>query len=128
MGYRSNLYFKCTNDALPELYTTLQQAELANNIQDMMQDSSYTTFTMFDLKWYDSYPDVQLVNTKLAELGEHDKATMIREGEESGDIETYGAEPHYLDLSYWTSLELDGFGNGDDALPILRNSHPELFI
>ena len=128
MGYRSTLFFKCTNDVLPELYATVVKADLQDSIYDFVQDDTYTCFTLSDLKWYDSYADVQLVNSKLAELGANNQATMIREGEEPGDIEIYGANPYALHLYYSMVLKFNGFGYGNDALPILQKSHPELFI
>ena len=129
MGYRSDIYIKATNDIAPDLYLILQQADCLS-CADFSEDDNYTYVTMYDLKWYDSYDDVTLVNDFIrSQL--NGKATMIRVGEESGDVETYGSDPYDLDLYYHFNIELDGFADSASTsrgIPRLTASHPELFI
>ena len=126
MGYISDLYVKATNDVAPQIYQALIEVDLLNEC-DFQQDEDYFYVTLIGLKWYDSYDDVKRINTLIHTLGKENKATMIRVGEDSGDIETYGTDPDTLNLYYYTNVELDGF-LGDTGLPILRQSNPELFI
>jgi len=128
MGYRSNLYFKCTNDVLPELLLTINSVDLFKCVTELRQDDTFTTFVMYDLKWYDGYDDVEVVNKKLSELGELNKATMVREGEEPDDVEDYGADPDELYLHYFTYIEFDNFGYGKDISESIKQDLPELFL
>lgn len=128
MGYKSDLYLKCTNDVLEELLVTINSVNLFDYITELKQDNTYSTFVMYDLKWYDSYNDVQVINKKLSELGRLSKATMIREGEDSDDIQSYGADPEELDLYYHTYIALDNFGYGEDISKSIKQDLPELFL
>lgn len=126
MGYRSNLYIKATNDVAADVYLALQQADLLE-YADFMQDDKYFYVEMSDLKWYDSYDDVTIVNTCIQNLGKLNKACMIREGEESGDVEIYGAEPEELDMYISTYISIENF-YADEGCNLLKSQHPELFL
>jgi hypothetical protein len=72
-------------------------------------------FYKSDVKWYESYPDVQ-GHTKLYELAvneetpfyPHTHARIIRVGEETGDIqeEDFGDDPPYEDFYTHTDIRL----------------------
>lgn len=126
MGYLSDIYIKSTNDVAPQIYQTLNESDLLSECQ-FEQDDDHFYVTMYSLKWYDTYSDVKRINTLISTLGKLDKATMVRVGEEIGDIETYGTDPYTLDLYYSFSVNFDGF-SGDSGLSRLRQSNPELFI
>lgn len=125
MGYRSNLYIKVTKPHLPALYTLLIQHDFIS-CSDLALDDDYFYVQLSDLKWYDSYPDVIAINSFINSLPSGEGA-MIREGEESGDIEEYN-EPHEVDLYPRSVLKLDGFEYSSNFKQQLKFDYPELLV
>ena len=125
MGYYSNLYIKGKHEAFPEMQQALK---VYGDDVKFYEDDDYFYITLDSYKWYPSYKDVQSVEQVIDDLGSRGLVTMIREGEEVGDIETYGANPYDLNLYYSTRIVLNGFD--DDAQPPtkLKKLYPEAFI
>ncbi len=125
MGYRSNLYIKAKHEAFPQLLSALNAAKFSYNVYE---DADYFYITLSDYKWYDNYTDVTTINQLISDLGEDELATMLRIGEEDGDIETYGASPDELDFYWHTTVELDGFDEHATTPTKLKEIYPEYFI
>ena len=125
MGYYSNLFIKGKHEAFPEMQQALKVFE---DDAKFYEDDDYFYITLASYKWYPSYNDVQSVERVIKDLGSRGLVTMVREGKETGDIETYGADPCDLNLYYSTHIVLDGFD--DDAQPLtkLKELYPEAFI
>ena len=93
MGYRSQVEFKTTtegylimkkfNDSIEEIVDRpLHGAEI------LRTESGFYKIVFCDVKWYDSYTDVQNFNTCMNELDEQDiPYKFIRLGEDIEDIE-----------------------------------------
>lgn len=125
MGYRSDLYIKAKHEAFPQLITALQTCGFS---YDIREDEEYFYITLEGYKWYSGYTVIDTINNLITELGVNNLATMLRVGEEDGDIETYGATPYDLDLHYHTTIVLDGFDELATAADKLKQDYPEYFI
>lgn len=123
MGYRSNLFIKCTWEGAKELIPVLQETELLN-YGEIAEDEDYFYITLYDLKWYNSYSDVSKVNAVIDALG--DDCGMIREGEEPDDIEYYG-DCDAVNLYSNTVVEIGGF-YGRISSNKSKTLYPEFFI
>lgn len=129
MGYRSNLHVKCKTESLHKLYPVISEHDFEDCITDVEIDDDYTYFTMYDLKWYDSYPDVTAFNTVIEE--NPTEMCMLCEGEELGDIEAYG-DLEALDFYWNVVIDFDGFVSGsqtlEDITKQVAKTHPEYVI
>ena len=104
MGYRSEVYLRIAEplvevvDAARKLDDTLDKM-----LSDAAEEGSKTDFYWEHTKWYDSYPEVQAVESLLDMLQDDDYG-FIRLGEEHGDIEQKGYPSDY-DMYTNTSVE-----------------------
>lgn len=124
MGYRSNLVvliYPDVGDILSEqpLYDQLKvlMATTFKHVSDYWQDPYMTwmdkervlKFDLPDVKWYPSYPDVQMFEAMLSTFDEDIKGyctEFVRTGEEADDIEERrsGENSQYY-LSVRTSID-----------------------
>lgn len=125
IGYRSDLYIKAKHEAFPQIVTALNTTEFS---YDVREDDDYFYITLESYKWYNGYTAVDTINQLISDLGEDGLATMLRVGEEDGDVETYGASPDELDFYWHTNVELDGFDECATILTKLKQDYPEYFI
>ena len=102
MGYRSNVYAKIKIEHLFELKETLKQADLTDYAKTTADDQ-FVYVEINEVKWYDSYTDVQIFNNFINSLDED--AGMITIGED-GATETYG---YPYDVKLWTETYIEGF-------------------
>jgi hypothetical protein len=105
MGYRSEVYLRI---AEPLVEVVDAARKLDDNLDKMLSDgSSYceckTDFHWEHAKWYDSYPEVQAVESLLDMLQDDDYG-FIRLGEEDGDIDRKG-DPSCYDMYISTSVD-----------------------
>ena len=107
MGYRSEVYLRF---AEPIVEVIDAARKLDDNLDKMLSegeaeriDKVKTDFHWEDTKWYDTYPEVQAVESLLDMLQDDDYG-FIRLGEEEGDIETKG-HPSEYDMYTNTSVE-----------------------
>ena len=106
MGYRSDLYFKCHKDIAPELFSLLEQNELSGYIENIaIVDDDYIAFSMFHLKWYTGYSNVDAINAFIT--SHPSQVAFIRDGEDSDDFETRG-NTYDLDLDYHVQFYVEG--------------------
>lgn len=130
MGYRSDLYFKCHKDIAPELFSLLEQNELSGYIEDItIVEDDYIAFSMFCLKWYDGYSNVDAINAFVD--SNPSQVAFIRNGEDSDDIETRG-NTYDLGLDYYVQFYVEGVEGDSIEYDTLRAnlvaSKPEYFI
>lgn len=93
MGYRSNIYLKTTTEG----YLMLKKMDDSiHNPSDKplayseikRTPSGFYKITFEDLKWYESYPQVQNFNKVLDQMDRQDiPYSFIRLGEDTADIE-----------------------------------------
>lgn len=88
MGYRSDgkLWF---SEEAKELFTN----EIAEALSeyDVETAGNYTIYSFDGWKWYNSYPEIQLMENFMSELDEKEiPYEFIRMGEDDGDIEHRG--------------------------------------
>ncbi len=106
MGYRSEVYLRI---AEPLVEVVDAARKLDDNLDKMLSEGaelaegSKTDFSWESTKWYDSYPEVQAVESLLDMLQDDDYG-FIRLGEEDGDIERKG-DPGCYDM--YTSTTID---------------------
>ena len=96
-----------------------------------MFEDDYCLVYMSDLKWYDSYKDVILVNDFINSLNED--GGLIAIGED-GLFTEYG-DPSAVGLYAYTTAYVEDWPDipetaisTDTALAEIKVSHPELFI
>ena len=106
MGYRSEIYIKAKVKHTQALQATLRKAEL-DDCFELTQDGTYVYAYADYLKWYDSYEEVQIVNSFINSL--NDEAALIAVGED-GLVETHG-DP--WELGMYTQTVVEGFYKGD---------------
>ena len=104
MGYRSDVYLRI---AEPLVEVVDAARKLDDKLDEMLRqascDGSKTDFNWGWVKWYDSYPEVQAVESLLSMLQEDDYG-FIRIGEEDGDIDRQGCPSDY-DMYVQTSVD-----------------------
>ena len=130
MGYRSDLYFKCHKDIAPELFSLLEQHELSGYIENItIVDDDYIAFSMFCLKWYTGYSNIDAINAFVD--SNSSQVAFIRNGEDSEDIEIYG-NTYDLGLDYYVRFYVEGIEGEPTSYDKLRTdlaaSKPEYFI
>ena len=130
MGYRSDLYFKCHKDIAPELFSLLEQHELSEYIENIaIVDDDYIAFSMFCLKWYTGYSNVDAVNAFVD--SNSSKVAFIRNGEASDDVGTCG-DTYKLGLDYYVEFYVEGVEGDAISYNKLRTdlvaSKPEYFV
>lgn len=130
MGYRSDLYFKCTKDIAPEFFSLLEQHEFSECIEDItIVENNYIAFSMPNLKWYTGYPDVDAINSFVD--SNSSQVAFIRNGENHDDIEIRG-DTYDLDLNYYVEFYVEGVEGKPISYDILRAnlaaSKPEYFV
>lgn len=112
MGYRSDVGFACT----PMVKQIIEQVcewdsdleELFQCAQDLAHQAKSGRWFWEYAKWYDSYPDIQIMENLMATLDRselYDEYGMIRIGEEHEDIETKGS-PHEFDMYVNRSIDI----------------------
>ena len=111
MGYRSDVGFACT----PMVKQIIEQVcewdlDLKELFQCAEERSSSEDGRWFweYAKWYDSYPDIQIMENLMAILDRsqlYDEYGMIRIGESDDDIETKGS-PHEFDMYVNRSIDI----------------------
>lgn len=93
MGYRSQIALKTTTEGYLIMKQMNDAIETKEDRPLDYMEIQKTTFGFYkisqdDLKWYDSYPDVQNFNKMLEKLEAEDiPYSFIRIGEESNDVE-----------------------------------------
>ena len=107
MGYRSEVYLRI---AEPLVEVVDAARKLDDNLDKMLSDGEAertdkvkTDFYWEHTKWYDSYPEVQAVESLLDMLQDDDYG-FIRLGEEQGDIEQKG---YPSDYDMYTNTSVD---------------------
>ena len=105
MGYRSEVYLRI---AEPLVEVVDAARKLDDNLDRMMCEGqndpdSKTDFHWEWTKWYDSYPEVQAVESLLDMLQDDDYG-FIRLGEEESDIERKGHPDEY---NMYTNTTID---------------------
>ena len=107
MGYRSEVYLRISEplvevvDAARKLDDTLDK--MLSEGAEVGLEGNKTDFHWEYTKWYDSYPEVQAVES-LLEMLQDDDYGFIRLGEEEGDIERKGYPGEY-DMYINTAVE-----------------------
>jgi len=129
MGYRSEIYIRVDVKHKNDLIIKLKESDLLDSIDSIDIDSSYVSVYFSGLKWYDGYSDVDNINKYIKSLPESE-GTLLRTGEEAGDIEEIGSSPWDLDLGYYTDVIVEGFDTsaGVFELTKFKYNHPELFV
>jgi len=102
MGYRSEVVFACTADAVPTLLTQMEKSPALKEllfsrtakklIGDYDSEGSYL-FAWDFVKWYEDDPGVQAFNEmieKIEEKLDEESFRFVRMGEESSDVEVEG--------------------------------------
>ena len=102
MGYRSDVALRFS-DHLVEVVNTARK--LDKELDSMLKEAQENDTDYFwqDVKWYDSYKEVQAVQNFLNLLKDDDYG-MIRVGEESGDVELDG-DPGQYNMYPHTTIE-----------------------
>ena len=107
MGYRSEVYLRI---AKPLVEVVDAARKLDDNLDKMLSDGEEeridkvkTDFHWEYTKWYDSYPEVQAVESLLDMLQDDDYG-FVRIGEEEGDIERKG-DPACYDIYIQTTVD-----------------------
>lgn len=110
MGYRSDVIFACTADAVPVLLAeagksaALKKLLFADADEKLLgeydSEGSYL-FRWTSIKWYDSYPSIQAFNQmveKIVEKLDDEAYRWVCIGEEMDDnrIEGFGFEHIYI--------------------------------
>lgn len=96
MGYRSSVYLRF---AKPVIEVVDAARKLDDKLDEMLKEGnndelSQTDFAWEWTKWYDTYPEVQAVESLLNMLQDDDYG-FIMLGEEDGDIEKKGCPGEY---------------------------------
>ena len=104
MGYRSEVYLRIA-EPLVEVVDAARKLDdnLDKMLSDAAEEGSKTDFHWEYTKWYDTYPEVQAVES-LLEMLQDDDYGFIRLGEEEGDIERKGYPSEY-DMYINTAVE-----------------------
>jgi len=104
MGYRSDVYLRI---AQPLVEVVDAARKLDDKLDEMLRqascDGSKTDFHWEWVKWYDTYPEVQAVDSLLSMLQEDDYG-FIRLGEDDGDADRQGCPGDY-DMYIQTSVD-----------------------
>ena len=127
MGYRSSLYFKCTNDIMPEFYQLLSEHDFLSCLSNVHQSDTYTSFEMHGLKWYDGYKDVDAINAFIHKHTPSDRICMLRDGEDNHDIEVIG-DLDSFGVWYHQETVVNDLHEGSPGFHLLERTNPELFI
>jgi len=109
MGYRSQVAIGITKKAFEK---HVDQKTKPFEDCDLIYDSEdNVTFLWEDVKWYDSYSDVQAITKVIKEALAEDETSvgMVRIGEEAGDIETLGS-PWEFEISSSCTMNI---GDGE---------------
>ena len=116
MGYRSEVAFVC-DPIVKDIVKTVAEwdkelKQLLSYADDMSSDPEYGRWLFSDVKWYESYPDVQIVENIMTMLDSvdingfcYDSYGFIRLGEEMDDNETRG-DPSAFDLYVNRSIDI----------------------
>lgn len=127
MGYRSDIYIKGT---LNTFGPTMQIVNNHSLVPDSLSsDEHYFYMTFIDYKWYEGYDFVDEFTALFENYKESDTHLIaaIRQGEDSDDTETYGADVHDLDMYYTKQITVHDF-NTEDTPDKLKADYPEYFI
>ena len=105
MGYRSQVALALCSEADELLQANAKWIpELAELIKDNESDAEERYFWS-SIKWYDSFPEIEAMNSFMAFLEHHDwQFGFIRLGEEEEDIEKMG-QPAEYDLFVARAIE-----------------------
>ena len=115
MGYRSDVAFAC-DPIVKDIVQTVAEwdkefKELLDYSDDMSPDDS-GRWLFSDVKWYESYPDVQIVENIMTMLDNvdvngfaYDSYGFVRIGEEMEDIEMRG-DTNAFDLYVNRSIDI----------------------
>ena len=110
MGYRSDVIFACTADAVPILLAEVGKSAALKEflfadadeklLGDYDSEGSYL-FRWDCIKWYGSYPPIRAFNQmigKIVEKAGDEAYRWVRIGEELDDVEIkgYGFDPLYV--------------------------------
>jgi len=108
MGYRSELYVKMKKEFKPKFifYLKINEIDYFEDKSDT-NDNTYIQYYACDLKWYNGYSTVDKFNSFLQDNS--DSITMLRIGEEGGDVEEYGGNCYDFDLTYYVDVTIEGF-------------------
>ncbi len=102
MGYRSEVYLRIAEPLVEVVDAARKLDDTLDKMLSEAQDGK-TDFHWEGYKWYDTYPEVQAVES-LLEMLQDDDYGFIRLGEEEGDIEQKGYPSDY-DMYTNTSVE-----------------------
>jgi hypothetical protein len=104
MGYRSNLSISI--DAAQYKKDVFLQKIPDNLFEDFKRtdEGDCINFSVTDIKWYDTYPEVQVIECYLDSLNE-EHYRFIRVGQDNGDIVDEG----YLDDDRHVNVTIDKY-------------------
>lgn len=123
MGYYSTVYIATTKEHGPELFALLAKHNLLDSSSNSMDDSN-TYFTLSDLKWYGSYPEVDAVNAFISNLGE--SACLLRVGEDPNDVESIG-DTYYYGFEYYMQVDYP-YVEDNSYTEFIKTHHPEIYL
>ena len=102
MGYRSDVYLRIADSLVEVVDAARKLDKTLDKMLSLAQDGK-RDFYWEHTKWYDSYPEVQAVESLLDMLQDDDYG-FIRLGEEDGDNERKG-DPGCYDMYISTTVE-----------------------
>jgi hypothetical protein len=119
MGYRSDVVMQITADGRNTrvMREFIGKIKLAHeeflgewNAEEYGWDEDTFVFSVSDIKWYESYPEVKRVEAIWVMAKEMDglSGKFVRIGEEYDDIETEVFGDHYPDVYVNRSFDFDG--------------------
>lgn len=122
MAYRSDVYIKCTKDAVDSIYAALQANDMLD-CTDMSYDDDFFYFNLFDIKWYADYSDIIAIMDVLSNNKSH--IGFLRIGEGRNDVEEYGEFRH----NWYTQTHIESPTGGPFHTDrYIAQHHPELVI
>jgi len=91
MGYRSDIrvmFKKAGYEKFKELYNKSDEFKLEKQVDEVIKKNNNVLLKINDVKWYDTYEEVEHFNEKLEEITEFGFSyRFVRIGEDNRDIE-----------------------------------------
>lgn len=93
MGYRSDVYIKVNKHDEEKLTGLFMENDI--EAEKEFEDGDYVGYVIHDVKWYDSYKEVEAINSFIGENSEYPRG-LISIGEDNA-VEEHG-KPWELDM------------------------------
>ena len=127
MGYRSEIYIKAKLSFRPQVLSILQQAKL-DEWATVAEDDKYFYAYIDDIKWYEGYDHVDLVNQFID--NNFDDICLTGRGE---DDMVHDRRGNYWGLNLDTYVIVEGFDStsnkkAKDYKSKLQATSPEVFL